>query len=89
MELEGNAPGKRRDGKYEAESLGEEESPSQLLTELPSVPGVLWASLHTFIKTTFLCSCSMNQPPHVSHFYQQCRQALVIVEQHEQTILTH
>ena len=86
MEVEGNAPGKRRDGKYEAEFLGEESR--FLLTELLSSPGAVGLLSVPSSKLLLYCSCLTNLNA-VSHFYQQCRQVLVTAEHPEQTILTH
>ena len=86
MEVEGNAPGKRRDGKYEAEFLGEESR--FLLTELLSIPGAVGLLSVPSSKLLLYCSCLTNLNA-VSHFYQQCRQVLVTAEHPEQTILTH
>lgn len=86
MEVEGNAPGKRRDGKYEAEFLGEEAficSQSCCLFQ-----GQLAFSLYRHQKLLLYCSCLTNLNA-VSHFYQQCRQVLVTAEHPEQTIVTH
>lgn len=80
MELERNSPGRRRDKKYRAEMLAEEESPKQLLTELPSVPGPFWASL-------FYCSCLMN-PGTSESLLPVGRQVFITGKRHEQTILT-
>ena len=86
MEVEGNAPGKRRDGKYEAEFLGEESL--FLLAELLSIPGAVGLLSVPSSKLLLYCSCLTNLNA-VSHFYQQCRQVLVTAEHPEQTIVTH
>ena len=86
MEVEGNAPGKRRDGKYEAEFLGEESL--FLLAELLSIPGAVGLVSVPSSKLLLYCSCLTNLNA-VSHFYQQCRQVLVTAEHPEQTIVTH